>query len=329
MAVDKTFHSIRTITGIDTDIQIDMMPTCVDGKAVNSILENRCTRRCPFTMSMMTDLMTDYDSVALQYDAIGTDRLLMGCRPLHIYLDVLNWVLTVSCRFRLGPDFWAKQVPNKRGDEVKTELKKVQIELENETDGFVILGQIAKGQTGNTGNMARVFFSLKWSKKVAKVLKIPEKLHRGICVMLEAMYATYQLNIPPYKKIANEMHDEYRSFCPWWPMSPSFAVLLFIIPIYQKYLNDSYTEKLTIRDTSEEVGETDHHGIRLDEEGHSCRTSILAQNKSILIGRFVKTDPKLKQYYKSIKPVHMSKISSDAAKLLHEVPAIQIIDEID
>lgn len=97
----------------DIKVSFNAELTLLDGKALNNVVENNATTRCPICLITMKDFNT-FEA----YNAhVPQERLLHGLGLLHCEIKVFEWLLHLSYRLNLGLKGW-----NVVGSELKGKL---------------------------------------------------------------------------------------------------------------------------------------------------------------------------------------------------------------
>lgn len=90
------------LNGKDVEVSFNVDLTLLDGKALNNVLDNDATTRCPICLLTMKNFNSD--------EAYNTDipeqRLKHGLGLLHCEIKVFEWLLHLSYKLNLGLHSW-------------------------------------------------------------------------------------------------------------------------------------------------------------------------------------------------------------------------------
>lgn len=95
-------HSFPLKNGKIVTIKYNCKCTLLDGKALNAVVENDCSTKCPICLQHMNKFNSQYDWNAI----VDAERLSYGLGLLHCEIKTFVFLLQLSYKLHLGLTSW-------------------------------------------------------------------------------------------------------------------------------------------------------------------------------------------------------------------------------
>lgn len=251
-------HTFTIKNGKEFTIVFDCKCSLLDGKALNAVVENDCSTKCPICLVHMTKFNTSLDWQAV----IDKDHLCYGLGILHCEIKTFVFLLQVSYKMKLGLKSW--NCPKNLTPSMRERKAVIQKRL---FDSFhVHADQVLQGAgTTNNENTARTCFAD--PIKFAEALEIDSEIVKRLAIILIAFKQKSPVNQATLKRYCNETYCLIYSIYDWIQISPSVHKMLRHGVDIQSNL------ALPISYYAEDAGESAHKHYRNNATAHARQIS--------------------------------------------------------
>ena len=175
---------------------------------------------------------------------------------------------------------------------------------------LLAIDRLQHNHVGNNGNTARDFFDPKWSREIARSLKIPLAFFRCVSLLVRSMNSGYLLDLDEYMDMAQLVHDEWCKLLPHVHMPVGLYILLKHVPEYQRVTG------IPIGTTSEEPLEHLHRVIRNVLKRHTLTCSLEKAHETLMRYLLLCSSPIIAIDHPALRKIQHSEIDGDLKKLL-------------